>query len=229
MNQNDVFKPLKDKKEIDQLFVDLVKYHSQLILKTPENKIIELNVKLFKFPYLYCENAAFLNQKFNLKEATVFNFNLGTEKYFFKSTLHLDKQMILVDVQAQFYQLQRRQNYRVKIPSNYRAHLEILSINDQEVKNISAKLIDLSAGGLRAYLSEKKFPLIDEDKIKIKLLVQSRDEIQVDGAVMSIKTETALGPYISFGLSFINLTPDLETKLFNLTTELYRELFSRLR
>lgn len=229
MSQNDVFKQIQDKKEIDQLFTDLVKYQSQVIVKTPDNKILGLDVKIFKFPYLHCENDDFYNLNLNSQEPTVFNFTLGTDKYFFKSHFKLDKKLILIDVQTDFYKLQRRQNYRVKIPNNYKAHLEISKINSTEIAKIPAKMIDISAGGLRAYLSDKKFPLIDDDTISFTLIFQSRPEIFVSGIVMNIKPEPSMGPIISFGVSFADLTPELETKLFNLTTELYRELFSRLR
>lgn len=156
------------------------------------------------------------------------NFFLGGERYFFKTPVKVDGDVVVLRMDADLFHLQRRQNYRIKIPENYQATLLISAVNRGVVK-LTGQLSDLSSGGCRVVLTAGTPMLEPGDIIEGHVVIGKRDSLEIEGTIRHHKVEkgASLTKQV-FGVEFKPLSSLLEGRLFAITMDLHREFFSRL-
>jgi hypothetical protein len=232
VNQDsDIFKKLTDL-ERDRLLRDLADVHGEILCKGEADEMYTLKVeRIGPKKELYClapnRDAIPPTEKDLLG-----NFFLGGERYFFRTPAEIYEQFVTLRADCEVFHLQRRQNYRVKIPLNYRALLGILSYDGKPVK-LSGEILDLSTGGCKAQLKISDLPITAGHEISGALLITGRDPIPFKGFVrhkkeIAVIPGTKDGPKVGFGIEFTGLNSQTEAKLYSITMDLHRQFFNRL-
>jgi c-di-GMP-binding flagellar brake protein YcgR len=157
------------------------------------------------------------------------NFFIGGERYFFSSTVRIEKDQIALRIDQDLFHLQRRQNYRIKIPDAYTATLLISQLNKAGSK-LTGQISDLSSGGCRVVMTASTPVLEIGDIISGHIVIGKREPLEIEGTIRHHKLEaTTKSSKQTFGVEFRQLDHFLEGKLFAITMDLHREFFSRLK
>lgn len=226
MTTENNFKQINDKQIISNLLADVISHQTQIWIKVENYKTINSTLVLFK------ESSLFLKLEFqelhkNLIGTKIFcQFTLAGEKYFFNGILKVENIQLVITQVKQIFLLQRRNNFRVKIPPNYGAYLIFKKINGSDCE-IKSQLLDFGAGGVKAKLAKIHFPLIEGDPVNVILKIHTKDEISLLGEIKNISTHYYEADFISFGVMFTNINPEMEARLFSIANDLYRELYSK--
>jgi hypothetical protein len=161
-----------------------------------------------------------------IPNAVVCQFSLSGEKYFFKSQLDHRLNRYLLDLTGDFFQLQRRQSYRIRVPLATRSGVDIT--HKETKKTHKAIPVDLSTGGCKLQFATNELPWKVDDKVDLYLKVGDREPLQLAGNVRHVKVEATPKTAVFVGVQFENISPTTEKSLFSITMELYREFFSRI-
>lgn len=224
---SEIFNKLTES-ERDRLFRDLADVHGEILCKGDGDDLYRIKVeRIGNNKELYCLAAS--RTAIPASETDLLgNFSLGGERYFFRSPATVHQEFVSLRADTDVFHLQRRQNYRLKIPANYRALLAILSHQGKPLK-VNADILDLSTGGCKAELKTAGLVLNEGDEIDGMLLIAGRDAIAIKGVVRHRKAESSnLGSRQSFGVEFSGVSAALEAKLFAITMDLHRQFFTRL-
>lgn len=218
-SHDQIFKSLSLPGEIKSLIQSLILHQTEILCKLPEEKLIKVQVVRQEKNDLLVRPQG-LEFSFQNNSEVICSLTLAGEKHYFVSQLNKKNGAeLLIRIPDKFFVLQRRQNYRLKIPESYQALIFIkLSPHGQ----IQGHLHDLSVGGCRASfdLSEISFQL--EQEVQGKLQIKGRDPIEFQGLIRHIQGST-------IGFEFIPFTPALESRVFALTMDLHKEFFSHLK
>jgi len=223
----DIFSKVSTDEKL-RLFKDLATVRGEVICKGDSDDIYRLTAEraIGKLE-LQC-SVPFGFVKPEQEKELLGNFFIGGERYFFKTPVKVNHDVVVLRMDTELFHLQRRQNYRIRIPESYQAQLLITAHNKLRVK-LSAQVIDLSSGGCRVSLTAST-PLIEnEDRIDGYLVIGKRESLAVECIVRHHKSEKHVTTLKQiFGLEFKELSPQVEGKIFAITLDLHREFFSRL-
>lgn len=214
--------------ERTRLFRDLATARGEVTCKGDRDEIYRLTVeRATAKSELQCSVPFGLNSPKNETEL-LGNFFLGGERYFFKTPVKVDGDVVVLRMDRDLFHLQRRQNYRIKIPENYQATLLISKLNGGTVK-LSGQISDLSSGGCRVTLTAADPLLKTDDVLNTHVVIGKRESLEIEGIVRHHKVEKGASTTKQvFGVEFKALSSLLEGKLFAITMDLHREFFSRL-
>lgn len=149
-------------------------------------------------------------------------FSVGGEMYFFHGTGEVDGHQISLSPEIPLFRVQRRQNYRVKVPPQFRSSLKILKVEEHPL-NVSFALFDLSAGGCCLQIPLTGAQLTSNTRFSGILDLQNREAVEVQGYVRHIRELSVNQTKAKLvGIQFQPLTPSLESLLFSVTMELSR-------
>lgn len=222
----DIFTRISDPSEKAQHFLDLVKSRGEIIAKKPEPsaEVFVLLAHNYSNQKLTCKFSGSISA-LKPTSSLILTFFIGSEKYFFQTEYEIVGDQISILCEKPLFHLQRRLDYRIRIPAGYQALFEIVSLNGITNKR-SILLQDLSGGGCRIKVDPKTFFLKTQDEMKGHLYLPDRDPISVTGSVRHIRTEGhGEGPLIC-GIQFIGLTEPIKNKIIAVVMDLYRELFA---
>lgn len=207
-----------------QLWKDLAQAHGEILAKGKEDAVCKLQVTVhnLKNNSLVCRPIS--KDKLKDQESYLGYFFLGGEKYYFQSAAEAKDGNVIVPLPAEIYHLQRRQNYRVRIPQGYRGFYNIVFVNGQ-AQNIQGQLVDISSQGCRVIYHLKNPLMKISDKVIGTLLIGDRSPIEIQGLVRHIKIDEGNKVIQTFGIEFSPLEPILESKLFAISMEIHKELF----
>lgn len=220
---NDIFNLISRIEEKIQLWNDLAQAKGELLCKGKEDVICKLRAQFFNSKTQCLECAYETADNLFPAEEYLAHFFLGGEKYYFQSIERNHNNKIIVPLPSELYHLQRRQNYRVRIPDNYNAYYNIVILNDQPL-NIIGRLGDLSSQGCRIVCQDRSPLLSLNDKVTGHVIVGKRSPIEINGIVRHIKTVNNIQ---TCGVEFSSLGPIVENKLFMMTMEIHKEVFRR--
>lgn len=222
----DIFTRISDVSEKARLLLDLANSRGDLVAKRPEP-----NADAFVLMAL-----SYANEKLNCKitgatsglppqGSLVLTCFVGGEKYFFQAEYQISADMVVLSTNQPLFHLQRREDYRIRIPMSYKALLEIVSINGQTRKT-AIPLMDLSGGGCRISVDPKFLGLKIHDEIKGHVFLPDRSPIPVIGSIRHVRMENhGKGPLIC-GIQFVGLTEPLKNRIVAVVMDIYRELFT---
>ena len=207
-----------------QLWKDLAQAHGEILAKGKEDAVCKLKVTLhnLKNNSLVCRPSS--KDKLKDSENYLGYFFLGGEKYYFQSAAEIKDDNVIVPLPSEIYHLQRRQNYRVRIPQGYKGFYNIIAVNDQ-AQHIKGQLVDISSQGCRVVYHLKNPLMKISDKVVGSLLIGDRAPIEIQGLVRHIKVNDGNKVIQTFGIEFSPLEPILESKLFAISMEIHKELF----
>lgn len=224
----DIFTKISDNREKAQLFTSLAAARGEVQAKKPEPSADLVSLKAYDFsePDLRCQILGTTSELFTAG-ALVMTFFIGGEKYFFQAEYSKKADTIIIKTNQPVYHLQRREDYRIRIPSSYKALLEVISHNSQPFKK-SVPLLDLSAGGCRIQTNKSKWTLKTGDEVRGHIFLPDRAPIEVTGIIRHARPMPNEKDFIACGVQFVGLQEPLKNKIAAVVMDLYRELFSRL-
>lgn len=226
MPAQDIFTRINDASEKARLMMDLASARGEIIAKRPDPSADVFILMAISYTHgkVNCKVTG-ASSPLPPSGDLILTFFIGGEKYFFQTEyLSLGDQLSLSTAQPLFH-LQRREDYRIKIPSGYKALFEIVSINGQTQKR-SIPMMDLSGGGCRIQIDLKVLPLKTHDELKGHLFLPDRKPISVVGSVRHLRGDShGKGPVVC-GIQFIGLTEPLKNRIVAVVMDLYRELFA---
>lgn len=223
----DIFSKVSSDERL-RLFKDLATVRGEILCKGDSNDIYRFVVERATGKQeLHCSIPFGLSLPTKEQEL-LGNFFIGGERYFFKTPVRVENDVVILRMDADLFHLQRRQNYRIKIPDSYQAQFLITSHNKRPIK-LSGQIYDLSSGGCRVSLAAADPILETEDRIDGHIAIGNREPLEIEGTIRHHKIEKsgALTKQI-FGVEFKPLSTQIEGKLFAITMDLHREFFSRL-
>ncbi len=230
MNQanQEIFNKVSSAKEKEKIFSDLIKSRTELFCKGPGDEVFKLSCERVspdnRMVCLFVKTENHFDPTVPL--SVICQFNLGGEKYFFKSTLDFRIKSYTLDLSSDLFQLQRRQSYRIRIPSSTRSNAEVIHQDTKEM--IKAVPADLSTGGCCVIFKQNQTSWKPGDKIQLHLKISHRDPLQLPGVVRHVRPSTPPETGLNIGLQFEGISLAVEKELFSITMELYREFFSRI-
>lgn len=222
----DIFTLIGREEEKIKLWQDLAQAKAELLCKGQEDAVCKLRVSLYNPRSLSLECVFESTTTLKPQEEYLGHFFIGGEKYYFQAVAQVHQGKVIVPLPQELYHLQRRQNYRVRIPDGYTAYYNIVQVNGGNQK-IIGQLADLSSQGCRV-IYRMDAPLMKVgDQVTGHLVIGKRAPMEIQGIVRHIKVDEGNKVIQTFGIEFTPLPPIMENKLFALTMEIHKEIFRR--
>ncbi len=190
------------------------------------NLIVKVDKKHFKTKMLTKKNdREFTVYKFNFQnyqnEAVVCSFDIKDEKYFFKSIMKATNAELLISFPNEVFQLQRRNDFRVNIPTNVTYLCELKTVNKTRL-NVMAELRDLSLGGCLVSVKEgAKLSIPADSEIEIHIKINDFDSPHIRTVAKHIKMIKG-NDTLQLGLKYIDPMADFLRELQGLLVQLDR-------
>lgn len=219
--RSDIFTQIRDADEKLTLLGDLVKSGKELILKglDPSCEIFRALPKQVSKTKLLCQLSSPMNE--TQHKGAIVQFNAGEEKYLSQVGLEIDKSSITLDFSSLIYRVQRRSDFRLKIPASFQGQIVIRD----NTKQIISKLLDLSAGGCRVE-TDLNFTTGPGKTYKGLLKTAGRKDIPLTLEVRHEQDIHSAPPHLTIGFQFINHDEVSKNRMAALVMDLYREFFS---
>lgn len=224
----DVFTKISDRAEKVRLFDDLIKSRGELMAKRPDPSADVFLLKAYDQDKdsLFCKVIGATNQ-LGANGQIIVTFFIGGEKYFLQGEYVSEKKdEVSLTINSSLYHLQRREDYRVRIPVSFKALFEMVSLNGQTHK-LALPLSDLSGGGCRLRVDPKKIKLNIGDELKGHLFLPDRDPIQMIASVRHSRPEAVDKNILTIGIQFVSLNDPTRHRLAAVVMDLYKEFFIR--
>lgn len=222
----DIFTRISDASEKSRLFYDIVDTRGEIQAKLPDPSadVFILMAYDYSDKRLHCKiNGA--TSTMPGQGTLITTFFIGGEKYFFTTEYKSTGDQVSLLTANPLFHLQRREDYRVKIPASYRALFEIVSVNGKTEKR-SILMMDLSGGGCRIQVDPKVMPLKVGDELKGHLFLPDRSPIPVTGSVRHTRADVHGKAPTVCGIQFVGLTEPMKNRIIAVVMDLYRELFA---
>ncbi len=215
-----IFQMIPRSAERDQLLSEFANQQSDLFIKFTDQKTLLTKVKKwippFKLQLTYPISMRPLTQ-----EQLSIQINHNGDRFFSQAFVLDTGTEFFVVIEGPLYKVQRRQSFRLRLPANYPAHVQVFELNGHRMSE-QAKLVDISEGGCSLKISQGiKWDM--GSHIGLKLKIGARAEFIEYGHVRFSK---ATKNEFEFGVQFLKETGS-SPELFNLVRELYAELFSK--
>lgn len=222
----DIFTRISDPSEKARLFHDLAVSKGELVAKKPEPSADILVLMAYDYSHEKL-NCKVLGASSGLLPAgnLILTCFVGGEKYFFQTEYKTIGETLSLSTSGSLFHLQRREDYRIRVPSSYKALFEVVAINGK-TKKTPIPLMDLSGGGCRFQVDPKNLPLKIHDELKGHLFLPDRAPIPVVASIRHIRAENhGKGP-LSCGLQFVGMTEPQKNRIVAVVMDLYREYFA---
>jgi hypothetical protein len=226
LNPQEIFTRINDPDEKTKIFQSLVAAHGEVVAKLPE-PLAEVFV---------AQAQDMLRKKLILKllKTTVKDLESGpliltfyadNEKYFFQSDYSIVHGDIYLSIETPLFHLQRREDYRIRIPTSYKAKIEINEINKLQNK-MAFTLLDLSGGGCKITWNSQKVSLSVGDKVSGQLVLPDRNPIVFSANLQHSQVSPLDKSNLIGGLQFEGLTETVKNRIVAVVLDLYRAFFS---
>jgi c-di-GMP-binding flagellar brake protein YcgR len=130
---------------------------------------------IYKFSLINFEN-----------EDVVCSFEISEDKYFFKSQLTSRGDDFKILIPIDIFQLQRRNDFRINVPSGMTASCEVKTINMYKAA-MKVELRNLSLGGCMIAFPTRQLKISLKDEVDIKIQLHQFDEEKIPTIAKHIK------------------------------------------
>lgn len=192
------------------------KVHISVKVSDPEMAFHLIAVQVEKDENLLCHLTADskgLNQNYKV----VVNFILGAERYFFHTETKVQSGWVVLSLENDLFQLQRRNNVRFEMPEEYPCSF-IMTQHEGKKYFVECKLKDISAGGIKIEVPLDHPPFRIGEVLKGSLRLGNRRPMEFEVEVRFIHQQF-------LGLQFLKVDHLLENRLLSLMMDLQREIF----
>lgn len=228
------FKAVSEPDKRKQLFLAMAKDPPIILCKTKSQSIFYLEFvrldeseKMILKPLSKILKAKLLSDaEANIEDIpieVIAQFDLNEEKYFFiADAIRLGTRFKFL-MNNDIFILQRRQNFRMKIPIDFKSTATILH---SEVGLMGADSVDLSARGCRLMVADVRPNFKVGDPFEVNLSFPKRKKLKIPSYLRHyIKKENGL----ELGFEFHKPSPEIEKDLFGIMMEIYRDYLSKLK
>lgn len=148
-----------------------------LLLKTGSDLRIKIREQHYKSKILSkISDGVYSIYKFipgNFKEQEgIFSFDTTEGKYFFRGSISTQGSNLTLKTPDEIFQMVRRNDFRVDVPSSNDYICEIIDVNDV-LKSVPAKLRNISLGGCQISVPTDSVIVNKEDTVSIKLGIKN--------------------------------------------------------
>tara|TARA_B110001454_G_scaffold219111_1_gene250046 strand:+ start:51005 stop:51706 length:702 start_codon:yes stop_codon:yes gene_type:complete len=228
LKRDDQFKKLTNE-EKNKVVTDLVSHPEDILCKSTSELFI-VRPQAFKAPNL-------LQIRFTKNDISVLNgeeiicqFLYKKENlYIFKCHYTTEKNVPCLTLDADFYMIQRRENYRLKFPAGLSSKVTV----EAKGELFSGRVFDLSTRGIRvaSHKDTRTIKLGDEVELDINvpghptltLKAHLRHRSDSSEVINDKKHDLFL-----YGFQFYNLSTENEKNLSRINMELYRTFFQKI-
>jgi hypothetical protein len=212
--------------EKDQILNAARDSRAELVVKTlePSSEISLLQVEGFKNQQLICspKKITFLASSGQL----IVQIFIGAEKYYSLMSYEKKLDSYYLDGSGKMFHLQRREDFRLKIPASFHAFAKLNTIDGAPHKSRVA-LLDFSGGGCRLEIQNGLLSLNSE--IELEMHLQGRSPIPIKGIARHLAPHPDLPVTEWAGVQFLDLSEPVKNKIIAVKLDIYRELFSKLK
>ncbi|HEX4925984.1 MAG TPA: PilZ domain-containing protein [Bdellovibrionales bacterium] len=160
---------------------------------------------------------------------TIASFSLGPEMYFMKSSINAYDGIHTLDLGADLYKVQRRDNFRLVVPSNYKARFELRSV-DLETMKATFPVVDLSGGGLSFEMLYATDTLRVGSHITGLLKLGDSYSKPIVALVKHVRPFGSMGSGLyRTGIQFEEMSPAEHEEIIALVMKIHREAFSKFK
>lgn len=221
---SDVFTKISNPQEKSKIFEYLAANRAELQARLIDSNASLFTLKAFSLEnqFLHCSIHGMRKPALETKGEVVLNFLAASEKYFIKANYSLALNNVIISTETDLYHLQRREDYRIKIPKGYKAQVELASINGKpSLERLT--LDDLSAGGCR--LSIKKGLVKPGDLLEALLILPMKNPIPCTIEVKHVSANMQFKEFEFVGSQFSKMSEINKNKLSATVMDIYREFF----
>lgn len=215
-----IFHPIPKSAERDAILSDAASTQTEVFIKFSESqKLVSKAVKWtppFKLQLTYPEGLRPLVQR-----AVPIQFKCRDNIYFAMAFVQDTGTHFVLVIEDAIYKVQRRQSFRLKLPAQYPMSAEIFELNHHTAKD-SVRVLDLSEGGA-SLLAPGHLHIQMGSYLGLKVKIGNRPVFTQYGRVRYLKAEKT---NLRLGVEF-DKDRQMNADLFNLTRDLYVELFSK--
>ncbi|MGE0631286.1 MAG: flagellar brake protein [Pseudobdellovibrionaceae bacterium] len=225
-SEKDIFQRLAGDKEKREIFDNLALNKMELQARLPSGETIKVKAIRHIQSLISCEYPSEIAIPDRIE--LVFSFFVGGEKYFMRGRIRLGKPgLFSFSTDQEVYVLQRRENFRVRVPADFRAILEYTDAQGK-LQKVDSEMFDISAGGCRLRYYDHMPNFHVDQKVSVTMKLGRRPPIEAKAQIRH-KQEVAFDgvEFQVFGLQFIDVKDQFESKLLTIVIDLHRELFSK--
>lgn len=236
MPTQDIFIKVKSTEEKNEVFDFLIYSRKEVLAKTTEkdSELFFLFPEKFEKGKLLCsmKDTVIPTSLKNEKGLLVIQFNSRTEKYLSQTTFSIEDNKIILDTKSDLFQLQRREDFRLKFPPNYKAVFVLKKINGKDINlplpKLKQTILDISGGGCRIENNLTNHEVKSKDILEGEILLPNREPLVVRCEARYVAPVPDRVQNQMIGLMFLDLTTITKNRIVALVMDIYRELFSRM-
>lgn len=215
-----IFQIIPRSSDRDQLLADFANQQCDIFIKFPGQKAVLTKVKKWLPPFKLQLNYPTSIRPLVQTQLPV-QINYRGDRFFAQAFILDTGTEFFIVIEGPLYKVQRRQSFRLRLPFDYPAQVEVFELNGHRMED-RAKLIDISEGGCNLKVPHS-LQCEMGSHIGLKMKIGSRPEFIEYGHIRYSKVHRS---ELEFGIRFIKV-PGSHPELFNLVRELYAELFSK--
>lgn len=178
-----------NKDEKLKVFESLLKSGNPLMIKTGSSKALNIKPAHMSGERGFLCKADSAEDDVTLTGNEVFvSFSVDEESYFFQSKCLKSAGHLGINFQGPLFQLQQRQNARLKIPEYFSGGIAITKHNNDIIEH-HGFIEDISLGGCKCFFLDYPQNLIKGDVIDIKVYLPDKTNFELVAKIMSVKFE----------------------------------------
>ena len=218
MQEQNIFIAVKDPKEKNSILFSLAQNRSMIAIKSLEPNSIVFQVKAYDLQQteLRCMIKGAEIESLPKKDEVIVQFQSGDEKFVCQARFERELDMAKIRFDMPLFKIQRRADFRIRIPQVYSAHLV--------VSTHKIPVLDLSAGGCKLQvpieaLSFKNFTgdlrLTNYEPIALQCEIRHRSKDPKNPRLENL------------GVQFKSLNPRTKNHLVSIVMDIYRDYFRK--
>ncbi|HEX7673094.1 MAG TPA: PilZ domain-containing protein [Bdellovibrio sp.] len=211
--------------EKKMLFREIADDRLQVAVKGESDEVFHLiAIQIEKDENLLCHHTAD-SKSHDKQQKVVVNFPFKSERYFFQTELSFNSGWAVLNIEGDLFQLQRRANARIDLPSKYEAAFTLYQHGGKNYF-LDGTIKDISAGGIKVEMPESCPAFAIGEKIKGTVRLGARRPIEFQLEVRFAQSKDVQGKKTQVaGLQFLNVDHTLENRLLSLMMDLQREIY----
>lgn len=229
MEQNQsFFQKVGTRKERERAFILLTQSKVKFECQLPGKKILTMIAQEIVDSHMIvvAQGQVPLNQE------VIVTFQVGQEKYFMKTSFshHDFSGHFNMSLEPALFKLQRRNSFRVQIPAEYLAKINLTKVGDAKVSQ-KFTLFDLSGGGFSFEIpSNSQFKIAQGNQVEGEIEIGGKYKKKFSAVIRHVIQVGSQGSGLKkIGSEFTNLSPSEQQEIVTTVMEIHRDMFSKFK
>lgn len=172
---------------------------------------------------LTCQGIPAQTKIFSQSESFRFCFDLNDDDFMFEAKVRIENNNVVLFPKEDLLIVQKRKEFRINLPADYPAHLEILSASNIRC-SFRGHIHNITNFGCRAAFAKESIHLKNGQVIVGNVKIGSQDSIQLAAIIKGVQADSKQ-TFIS--LEFNHIVYNSEDKLNTALIMMQRELFKK--